>query len=112
MFDGHYRIPDIDDAVYSEASVSRDSVSRDDVSGTRYAPVITDPVQLLYNLEEQLAHSEAALQSQIAQIEARLAVLEDTVDGMSAGCPGDIEAIEKEVIALAERLGRLENPTG
>lgn len=112
MFDGHYRVPDIEDAVYSEGSVSRDSVSQDDVSATRYAPAIADPMQLLYSLEDQLAQSEAAMQAKIAQIESRLAVLEATVDGMTVGTSGDIEAIEKEVIALAERLAELEETTG
>lgn len=71
-------------------------------------PAVTDPIEILFGLEERLEHCEEMVQDQLAQVQRRLEKLERDVDALKGGDTTDIGALERQVAALADRLFELE----
>lgn len=72
-------------------------------------PQSVDPLEHLYQLERDLEASERRNAAVIEDIARRLDTLEKQVSSLNAGLNQTSVQLEREVLALAERIASLEN---
>lgn len=72
-------------------------------------PQTTDPLEQLYKLERDLEASEQRTASLIAELSKRLEALETTVASINSRVGVSSRQLEREVLALAERIASLED---
>lgn len=71
-------------------------------------PAVADPLDFLINLEGRLAQFEDMIATQLQRVQNRLATLEGDVEGLQGTDTGEIVKIERQLVALMDRINRLE----
>lgn len=72
-------------------------------------PQSVDPLEHLYQLERDLEASERRNIAALEDMARRIGALEEQVSSMNTGLSQTSVHLEREVLALAERLQMLEN---